>query len=443
MAKRKHGKMAILVGGGPAPGINSVIAAATIRAALKDFEVLGIRDGFRWIMRGKTSEILPLTIDVVSRIHFRGGSILGTARDNPTLGTEYMDNTVTSLQKLGVDKLVTIGGDDTAFSALTLERHAGGAIHVVHVPKTIDNDLDLPHGVDTFGYQTARHVGVDLVKNLMIDAHTTSRWYFVISMGRKAGHLALGIGKAAGATVTVIPEEFADRDIRLSHVADVLAGTIIKRLGENRSDGVAIIAEGIIERLRAGDLAGIEEVGRDAYGHIRLGEIHFFAPVLKARVSERLADFGLKVPIATKDIGYELRCAEPIPYDLEYTRDLGFCAAQFIINGGTAAMVSFDEGRFKPIYFKDMIDEATKKPRVRMVRVDSEYYHIARRYMLRLHKSDFENDEQIAKCARVCGITSEQFKKEFYYLVENDLLNRIQDEKLHRQRSIEDVMMPF
>ena len=78
----------------------------------------------------------------------------------------------------------------------------------MHVPKTIDNDLDLPPHVDTFGFQTARHFGVEIVKNLMVDAKTTSRWYFVIAMGRKAGHLALGIGKAAGATLTLIPEEF-------------------------------------------------------------------------------------------------------------------------------------------------------------------------------------------------------------------------------------------
>jgi 6-phosphofructokinase 1 len=443
MTRKKAGKMGILVGGGPAPGINSVIAAATIRAALMGVEVVGIRDGFRWIMRGKTTEVLPLSIDIVSRIHFRGGSVLGTARDNPTLDAKYTENMAVALDKLGVDKLVTIGGDDTAFSAMTLERHAHGRIRVVHVPKTIDNDLDLPHGVNTFGYQTARHVGVGLVKNLMIDAHSTGRWYFVISMGRKAGHLALGIGKAAGATATIIPEEFAEREIRLAHVADILAGTIIKRLSENRSDGVAIIAEGIIERLRPGELAGIEEVGHDAHGHIRLGEIHFFAPVLRARVSERLVSFGLHVPIATKDIGYELRCAEPIPYDLEYTRDLGFCAAQFIINGGTAAMVSIDEGRFKPIYFKNMIDAATQRPRVRMVRIDSEYYHIARRYMLRLHASDFEDEEKMAKCARVCGITSAQFRKEFYYLVENDPLNRTREPKPRGRQAIEDVMTPF
>ena len=120
--------------------------------------------------------------------------------------------------RLGITRLVTIGGDDTAFSALKLEEQAAGRIQIVHVPKTIDNDLDLPYGIPTFGFQTARHFAVEIVKNLMVDARTTSRWYFVVTMGRKAGHLALGIGKAAGATLTVIPEEFGERPVRLQRL---------------------------------------------------------------------------------------------------------------------------------------------------------------------------------------------------------------------------------
>ena len=148
--------------------------------------------------------------------------------------------------------LITIGGDDTAFSAMKLEEQASGRIRVVHVPKTIDNDLDLPPHVDTFGFQTARHIGVEIVKNLMVDAKTTSRWYFVIAMGRKAGHLALGIGKAAGATLTLIPEEFAQPPVRLKTVVDTLVGAIIKRLSYGRRDGVAVIAEGLVLEHRPG-----------------------------------------------------------------------------------------------------------------------------------------------------------------------------------------------
>ena len=177
-------KLAILVGGGPAPGINSVIGAATIRAAVEGIEVIGVRDGFKWIMTGDITRVRELTIKNVSRIHFRGGSYIGIARDNPTKDKKHLENTVTSLLRLNVDKLITIGGDDTAYSAHRLQQVGEGRISVAHVPKTIDNDLDLPHGSSTFGFQTARHEGAEVVKNLMTDAFTTSRWYFVVAMGR-------------------------------------------------------------------------------------------------------------------------------------------------------------------------------------------------------------------------------------------------------------------
>src|SRR5919109_3820354 len=150
-----HNNLAILVGGGPAPGINSVIAAATIRARLEGLDVVGVRDGFEWLMQADIDHVAPLSIENVSRIHFRGGSFLGIARANPTKDPALLDKTIDSLQRLGVSQLVTIGGDDTAFSAMRLESRAAGRIRVVHVPKTIDNDLDLPPHVDTFGFQSA------------------------------------------------------------------------------------------------------------------------------------------------------------------------------------------------------------------------------------------------------------------------------------------------
>src|SRR5262249_1184587 len=151
-----HKKLAILVGGGPAPGINSVIGAATIRAALEGMEVIGVRDGFEGLMHGDIEHITPLTIDNVSRIHFHGASHIRLSRDNSPADPKYPENVVISLLRLDVTGLLTIGGDDTAYSAMKLEERAEGRIHVVHVPKTIDNDLDLPPTVDTFGFQTAR-----------------------------------------------------------------------------------------------------------------------------------------------------------------------------------------------------------------------------------------------------------------------------------------------
>jgi 6-phosphofructokinase 1 len=414
-------KLAILVGGGPAPGINSVIGAATIRAAVEGIEVIGIKDGFKWIMQGDITHVRELNIQNVSRIHFRGGSYIGISRSNPTKDPKHLENAVTSLLRLNVDKLITIGGDDTAFSALKVNEMAAGRIKVVHVPKTIDNDLDLPHGIPTFGFQTARHIGVEVVKNLMVDAQTTSRWYFVISMGRKAGHLALGIGKATGATLTLIPEEFANKQIKFSHIVDILVGAIIKRLSYGKPDGVAIIAEGLVEHLHPTDLESLVEVERDAHDNIRIAEINF-GEILKSKVQDRLKEFGLKATVVSKNIGYELRCADPIPFDMEYTRDLGFSAAQFILDGGSGAMVSIQNGNFVPMYFKDIIDPQTLKTKIRMVDPASESFYIARRYMLRLNKADFDDPNEIAKLAATAGMSIDTFKKKFSYLIENDLL---------------------
>jgi ATP-dependent phosphofructokinase / diphosphate-dependent phosphofructokinase len=421
-------KLAILVGGGPAPGINSVISAATIRALLQGVEVLGIRDGFDKIMHGKIEGIRPLRLEDVSRIHFTGGSILGTARANPTKDVKYLDTIINALTQLGVTQLITIGGDDTAFSAMKVAERASGRIRVAHVPKTIDNDLDLDPNVDTFGYQTARHLGVDLVKNLMVDARTTSRWYFVIAMGRKAGHLALGIGKAAGATLTLIPEEFPRYKTTLQTLVDTLTGAIIKRMAEGHADGIAILAEGLVESLPEEDLKKFGSVELDDHGHIRFAEIDI-GDGLKKAVNKRLRDLGVKTTIVSKNIGYELRCADPIPYDMEYTRDLGYCAAKYLFSGGNAAMVSLQGGNFVPIPFSQMLDPQTGRTRVRMVDIHSTRYAIARRYMIRLRRDDFEDASTVNRFAQVARLSPDDFRKQFSYLVENeapplDLLHR-------------------
>jgi len=412
-------KLAILVAGGPAPGINSVIGAATIRARLEGIDVIGIRDGFTWIMDGDIDHVVPLTIDTVSRIHFRGGSFLGIARANPTKDPALLDKTIDSLLRLGVSQLITIGGDDTAFSAMKLEERAAGRIRVVHVPKTIDNDLDLPPHVDTFGFQSARHYGVDILKNLMVDAKTTSRWYFVIAMGRKAGHLALGIGKAAGATTTLITEEFTP-PIRMKTIVDSLVGSILKRLADGRRDGVAVIAEGVALDVAPEDMESLGSAERDAHGHLRLAEVNL-GEVLKAQVTLRLQQLGIKTTIAEKNIGYELRCADPIPFDMEYTRDLGYCAAKYLLEGGNAAVVSMQGGQFVPIPFHDLFDHNTLRTKVRMVDVHSTRYAIARRYMIRLRRDDFEDEHELAKFAATAGVSLGEFREQFADLIEDEL----------------------
>jgi 6-phosphofructokinase len=417
-------RLGILVGGGPAPGINSVIGAVTIEAINSGLEVIGIYDGFEHLMKGRTDMVRQLTIPDVSRIHFDGGSILRTSRANPTRTPEDLQNTVKALRELGIRYLVTIGGDDTAFSASEVVKAAGGTIRVAHVPKTIDNDLPLPGGMPTFGFETARHVGTELVRNLMEDSRTTNRWYFVVAMGRKAGHLALGIGKAAGATITVIGEEFPKERITLAEVCDVLEGAILKRRVLGRKDGVAVIAEGIGEKLDPEELAKIPgvEIERDPHGHIRLGEIPL-ATILKREIQRRFKERGEKITIVDVTLGYELRCAPPIPFDIDYTRTLGYGAVKFLLSepkddkvkeGGMVCLVG---GRLEILPFDELRDPVTGRTKVRLVDINSEHYKVAREYMIRLEREDLENPEMLAKLAAAAKMTPEEFKKKFAHVV--------------------------
>jgi len=406
------GKLAILVGGGPAPGINGVISAVTIEARKQGVTVLGVPDGFRWLAEGDVTKLRPLEIADVSRIHLTGGSILRTSRINPTKDPAALRRVVEALQSTGVSALVTIGGDDTAFAAARVAESASGRIRVVHVPKTIDNDLPLPEDVPTFGFETARHEGTSIVRRIMEDARATSRWYLIVAMGRKTGHLALGIGKASGATLTLIPEEFESATIRLDEILDTIEGTIIKRRAQGQENGVVVAAEGLAERLEPSDLSGLEDAERDDHGHVRLSELPL-GNVLKNTLRDRFAKRGIPLKMVAKDIGYELRCADPIPFDAEYVRDLGYGAARFALEGGSNAMITRQEGKLVPVPFAELNDPATGRTRIRHVDVTSLSYRVAREYMIRLGPGDLEDPEKLAMFAEAGGTTPEDLARRF------------------------------
>jgi len=404
--------LAILVGGGPAPGINAVIAAATIEARNHGCRVLGCYDGFKWLVEGDGEHVVELTIDDLSRIHFDGGSIIRTSRTNPARSPEGVARVAETLKRLGVEHLITIGGDDTAYASSRVARAMPG-LTVAHVPKTIDNDLPLPGDIVTFGYTTACNLGKELVRNLMQDASTTERWFFVTVMGRRAGHLALGIGGSAGATLTVIAVEFAEPKVSLDRVADVLEGAIIKRRMQGREHGVAILSEGLAEKLELDPLAPVE---RDQYGNVRLGELDL-GRVLKDRVAARLRARQVDVTIVAKDLGYELRCAAPGAHDIQYCRSLGYWATRFLLDGGSNAMVTIQAGRLVPIPFGLMLDPKTGKVRVRYVDVDSEMYQTLWAYMIRLKPEDFDDPATRAALARAGNLDERELVERFGPLV--------------------------
>lgn len=414
----KKQKVGIIVGGGPAPGINGVISSATIEAINQGRDVVGIKGGFKSLFDGNLQSAIPLTLNDVSRIHTEGGSLLRTSRDYPDKVKEKFKVLMSTIKQIGIKYLVTVGGEGTLFMANWIERDARGDVSVVHVPKTIDNDIPLPGGVSTFGYETARHWGVEIVKNIMEDARTTGRWYFITTMGRHAGHLALGMGKSAGATLTLIPEEFKEKRLSFKKVADILTGAIIKRLSMDRDHGVAILAEGISEKFDLEELSHYEQLEKDETGRIRLSEIQL-GRVLKNFVKKTLNEMGINVTIVDKNIGYELRAADPIPFDIEYVRNLGYGAVRYLLRGGTGAMIAFYDGYLKPIPFVELIDYTTGKAKVRTVDITSETYEVGRKYMIRLEKEDFEG-ENLKRLAKIANLKTEEFRERFDYILKQD-----------------------
>jgi 6-phosphofructokinase 1 len=404
-------RVGILVGGGPAPGTNGVISAIAIETIKSGRTAIGFHDGFEWLAQRYTDEQHALTIEECARIHLQGGVMLGTARTDVTKGTESLDNTIAALKKLEIEALVTIGGDDLVRSSAAVERETNGSIKVVQVPKSIDNDLMLPGSVPTLGYETARHVGVELVRRLMEDARTTGRWYLAVTMGRPTGNLTLGIGKAASATCTIIPEEF-DQKISLDNIADVVEGTIIKRRAMGRTYGVILLSEALVEHFDKNEVAELQDVDRDAQGNIRVAEIDLGRKV-KNEVQVRFERRNIKVTIVDKSIGYELRCASPIPYDAEYARDLGYAAFNYLLRDGSNSMITIQGGDFRPVPFSEVLDSHTGRGRQRFVDVETESYRVARDYMVRIGPRDFTDEASITKLCEAGCLTRSEFMARF------------------------------
>jgi 6-phosphofructokinase len=433
--------LGILVGGGPAPGINGVIGAAAIEAINSGMRVTGLYDGFQWLA-GEDFDVAQHTVDLqirdVARIHFDGGSILRTARtsllDDAKLKTsmvvasdgQKVKRVLSRLELLGITHLLTIGGDDTVLSVRFVAEASHGKLRIVHCPKTIDNDLPLPGDTPTFGFSTARHHGAQLVANLMEDSRTTSRWYLIVAMGRHAGFLALGIGKSAGATFTLIPEEFTDR-VTVSQIADVIEAAMLKRRAMGRRDGVGVIAEGVAERL--GDRAELErlldrEIPVDAAGHPRLAEVPLDS-ILKQELARRFKQRGDELTLVAETLGYELRCAPPTPYDMAYCRDLGHGSVRILLdtkaNHPPGVMVTLQGGHLKPMFFDEMIDPETNRTRIRLVDLSSDSYRVARAYMIRLTPQDLESDDMVAKLAGHARMTPQEFRERYRPVVDGTI----------------------
>ncbi len=357
----------ILNGGGPAPGLNGVINSVTIAARRRGWRVVGIPKGYSQLMKGDVSKCRDLTEADVVGIEGRGGSILLTSRANPTKKPEDLARVAETLRKLGITDLVSVGGDDTATSAMKAAAAMGGAVRVAHVPKTIDNDLPLPGEAPTFGFETAKELGAQLCRNLRVDAQTTGRWYLVTAMGRSAGHLSVGLAVGSGAELCIIAEEFPAGPVRLSDIARIVEAAIVKRREAGHDWGLAVLAEGLLDRLDAAELkSAVGALELDEHGNPRMSEIDL-GRIVRDALAPQLKKRNLEVGFITKIIGYELRCADPVAFDVQYTRTLGAGAVEFLASGSGNAVISMRDGRIEPLRFDDLRDPATGKVRVRRV----------------------------------------------------------------------------
>ena len=404
---------ALLVGGGPAPGLNGVISAVTQEAITRGHKVLGIKNGYELLMGSEKNCAVELNSESVSTIHRLGGSIIGTSRANPQKSPELLNKVVHSLLDLGVEYLVTVGGDDTSTSAGAIARVAQGKIKVAHVPKTIDNDLPLPNGIQTFGFETAREVGSGIVESLMADARASRRWYLVVAMGRKAGHLALGMGFSGAASITLIPEQFPNESYSVSTIVNELVSSILKSSVSNRDYGVAVIAEGILEKIDPISFPELNNAERDEHGHIRYAELDF-GGMLKRAVVVKLKEIGTRpITIVEKNVGYELRCADPNSFDREYTKLLGYGAVELLLRGSSEIMVSVQYETLMPIKFSEMIDSKTGKTAVRYVNLQGALFQAAQSYMMRILPGDLADSDKLGAICSLTSLSSDDFMRSF------------------------------
>jgi 6-phosphofructokinase 1 len=218
----------------------------------------------------------------------------------------------------------------------------------------------------------------------------------------------------------LVGEEFPGARVPLAQVADILEGAIIKRRAHGRQHGVALLAEGILEKL---DPETVGSVSYDTYGNVRLADLEL-ARSLKDRVSASLAARGIEIGIAAKDLGYELRCAPPGGYDIQYARSLGYAATRFLLDGGTEAMVTIQGGRLVPVPFRELLDPGTGRVRLRYADVSSEAYRTLYAYMIRLKREDFERPEQVAALAAASGLNEKEFVARFGYLIDEEPARR-------------------
>ena len=384
----------ILCGGGPAPGMNSVSMSVAKTFLTKNFRVIGLHGGYSGLF-SKNARTEDLTFAIADRYFNRGGSYLEMSRFKPT-DADFENNFNLDLFKdNNIKLLVTIGGDDTASTANRISKFLaakGYPIANIHCPKTIDNDLPLPANAPTFGYNSAKNEGAHLARTVYEDARTSGNWLVISAMGRTCGSLALGIGEATHCPMTIIPEMFNKTEICLDKVVKLSISAILKRKIMGVNYGTIVAAEGLFHEFKAEEMeaAGVH-FSYDDHGHPELGKVSkavLFNDLLEAEFKK----IGLKVKSRPVEIGYDVRCQDPVAYDLTYCTELAMGVYQLYSEGKTGCMVYVDAyGNVSPLYLADLQDPATGKIPPRVVDINAgtaqNYYKYIAHYVT---EADYE-----------------------------------------------------
>lgn len=381
--------IAIICGGGPAPGINTVISTLA-KTFIKDgYEVLGVHHGYKGLFSDEPA-IKVFNFHRADRIFSRGGSTLIMSRHKPK-DSEFKPD---FFEKYNVKLLVTIGGDDTASTGSRLSKYLETQkldVAHIHVPKTIDNDLPLPDRNPTFGFHTAKDEGVRIGNTVYEDARTSENWFVVSAMGRSAGHLAFGIASACHFPMMIIPEMFNKTKITFEKIVNMIISSIVKSKIRGIEYGVVMISEGVFHFMDEEEIlnSGINFT-YDDHGHPELGNVsksHIFNYLLQTKLKE----IGLDIKSRPVEIGYELRCANPIAFDLTLCTLLGIGVKKLFDQGITGCIVSANSrGDISPLYLKDFEDENGKVP-PRLVDIDSDMAQLFINHLIYLRERDYED----------------------------------------------------
>lgn len=355
----------ILCGGGPAPGMNTVVFSVAKTFLSNGYRVIGLHEGYTGLFRkeARTEDIDFFKADAYFN---RGGSYLQMSRFKPTNEDFEQNFNLALFQDNNVKLLVTVGGDDTASTANRIAKFLEAKnypIHNIHVPKTIDDDLPLPHNAPTFGFNSAKDEGAHIARTVYEDARTSGNWLLISAMGRSAGHLALGIGEATHCPMTIIPEMFNNTTITVDKIIKLTLSAIIKRKILGIPYGTVVVAEGVFHDLEPEDIkaTGVH-MTYDEHGHPELGKISK-AVLFNDILEKEFKKIGMKVKTRPVEIGYDVRCQDPVAYDLSYCTELALGVYELFSKGVTGCMVYVDEnGNAQPLYLKDLQNEEGKIP---------------------------------------------------------------------------------